>query len=403
MNVVHRDLKPDNVFLCPRDVDGELRDQVKVLDFGISKIRNSQTVVTQDAAIMGTPYYMSPEQATGRNQEIDGRTDIFALGAIVFEMLSGTTAFPGESLPQVIYRVVFEPHPSLARMVPSTAPRILAAVDRALAKNAADRFADMATFIEALTGRPLMTTTGQRASAAAVSEVATDATAAPVAALAHSTAASASSHASSGPSASPISGASLAPPAAPGTLALPAVAKGRRALWLLLAGAAGLAAVLAGIALRPPRSDGPRPTVAQPESATEPAVARVEPTRAVTIDAGQAVAAPAPPKQTEERHSERIVRNKGAFREEALPASVAAELTAAENALAARDPGEAIRRARHSLYEKKTSRASSILDPRLLPARRPGSGQSRARPRRCIRARTRAQVLPGGGTRAVAA
>jgi serine/threonine-protein kinase len=137
MNVVHRDLKPDNIFLCPRDVDGELRDHAKVLDFGISKIRNSQTVVTQDAAIMGTPYYMSPEQATGKNQEIDGRTDIFALGAIVFEMLSGTTAFPGESLPQVIYRVVFEAHPSLAHLVPSTNPRILAAVDHALPRRLA--------------------------------------------------------------------------------------------------------------------------------------------------------------------------------------------------------------------------------------------------------------------------
>src|ERR1017187_8646922 len=140
MNVVHRDLKPDNIFLCPRDVDGELRDHAKVLDFGISKIRNSQTVVTQDAAIMGTPYYMSPEQATGKNQEIDGRTDIFALGAIVFEMISGITAFPGDSLPQVIYKVVFEPHPSLAQLVPTAGPRLVAAVDRALAKKADERF-----------------------------------------------------------------------------------------------------------------------------------------------------------------------------------------------------------------------------------------------------------------------
>jgi hypothetical protein len=359
MNVVHRDLKPDNIFLCPRDVDGELRDHAKVLDFGISKIRNSQTVVTQDAAIMGTPYYMSPEQATGKNQEIDGRTDIFALGAIVFEMLSGTTVFPGESLPQVIYRVVFEPHPSLAQIVPSTNPRILAAVDRALAKRAGDRFPDMAAFIEALTGRPLMTSTGQRASAAAVTGVATDATVAPAAAPVASAVAPPQSPASAGRSVAPISAASLAP-AAPGTLAEPFVATGRQGLWIFLVGAAVLVAAVVAFALRSPRFANPLPAAVQPASASKSAT-REEPMRAVTVDAGQAAAVLVAPKPAEEKRSERILRNNSASREVALPESVAAELAAAETALAAKDPGEAIRRARHSLYEKKTSRASSIL------------------------------------------
>ena len=87
--IVHRDLKPDNVFLCPTDLGGEVRDVVKVLDFGISKIRGSKTVLTQDAALLGTPQYMAPEQATGRNDEIDARTDVFAFGAMTFEMLAG--------------------------------------------------------------------------------------------------------------------------------------------------------------------------------------------------------------------------------------------------------------------------------------------------------------------------
>ena len=93
--IVHRDLKPDNIFLCPTDLGGEVRDVVKVLDFGISKIRGSKTVLTQDAALLGTPQYMAPEQATGRNDEIDARTDMFAFGAMTFEMLAGQAALHG--------------------------------------------------------------------------------------------------------------------------------------------------------------------------------------------------------------------------------------------------------------------------------------------------------------------
>jgi len=340
MNVVHRDLKPDNIFLCPRDVDGELRDHVKVLDFGISKIRNSQTVVTQDAAIMGTPYYMSPEQATGKNQEIDGRTDIFALGAIVFEMLSGMTAFPGESLPQVIYKVVFEPHPSLAQIMPTASQRIVAAIDRALAKKADDRFADMAAFVEALTGRPLMGMTGKQVAAP---------TGAPR---------------DPGPAAAPASSLALSAtgvaPAGPGSLNAPVAAKGRPGLWIVLVGAAVLAAALAALALRPRPPSDPRPTPTTPATTGTPAHVS-EPVRVAVADARPLVPEPPTPPQADDRRPEKSSRPKSAAREESLPAPVAAELDAAESALAAKDLGEAIRRARHSLYDKKTSRAAAIL------------------------------------------
>ena len=336
LNVVHRDLKPDNIFLCPRDVDGELRDHAKVLDFGISKIRNSQTVVTQDAAIMGTPYYMSPEQATGKNQEVDGRTDIFALGAIVFEMLSGTTAFPGESLPQVIYKVVFEPHPSLAQIVPATSPRIVAAVDRALAKHADDRFADMATFIEALTGRPLATMTSQPSAEAGPAAVALEPTVAPPR-------------------------TSLAP-AGPGTMASPAVAKSGRGRWVVLACVAVLAAAGAAAVLRPQPLREPRPVPSVSATAVVSAN-RTDPVRIPAVPAIPVAADPAPvaPAFVKERRAGKAERIRSPSRTETVSAALAAELDAAESALVAKDLTEAIRRARHTLYEQKTSRASTIL------------------------------------------
>ncbi|HTA20638.1 MAG TPA: serine/threonine-protein kinase, partial [Polyangia bacterium] len=158
--VVHRDLKPENIFLCPTDAGGVVAERVKVLDFGISKIRGSQTVKTQDNALVGTPQYMAPEQASGDNAAIDARTDLFALGAIVYEMLAGRPAFSGESLVAVIMNVVTGTPTPLATLVPGLAPRVTAAIERALAKKPDDRFADVATFIEALTGQPLQTLGG---------------------------------------------------------------------------------------------------------------------------------------------------------------------------------------------------------------------------------------------------
>ncbi len=156
--VVHRDMKPGNVFLVPRESGGEILDHVKVLDFGISKIRNSQTVQTQDAVLLGTPQYMAPEQALGKNNEIDCRTDVFALGAIVYEMLAGRAAFQGATLAEVVFKVVYEPTPPLITVVPSVTPEVSAAVERAMAKAPDERFADVGAFITALTGRSLATT-----------------------------------------------------------------------------------------------------------------------------------------------------------------------------------------------------------------------------------------------------
>lgn len=155
--VVHRDLKPANIFLVPTEIGGHISELAKILDFGISKIRGSQTVKTQDSALLGTPQYMSPEQATGQHDAVDGRTDIFALGAILYEMLTGKAAFAGASIPEVVFKVVYEQPPPLAELAPTLPPPVVAAIERAMQKKPADRFADMGEMVTALTGVGLAT------------------------------------------------------------------------------------------------------------------------------------------------------------------------------------------------------------------------------------------------------
>ena len=156
--VIHRDLKPQNVFLVrPRDDGDGSGELVKVLDFGISKIRGSQTVKTLDSTLLGTPQYMAPEQATGNHAAVDQRTDVFALGAIVYEMLVGRPAFTGQSIPEVVFKVVYEQPPPLADLVPGLPRRVIDAVERALAKVQDERFPDVVSFVEEMAGVSLST------------------------------------------------------------------------------------------------------------------------------------------------------------------------------------------------------------------------------------------------------
>lgn len=155
--IVHRDLKPANIFLVPTEIGGHITELAKILDFGISKIRGSQTVKTQDSALLGTPQYMSPEQATGQHASIDGRTDIFAFGAILYEMLTGRAAFAGASIPEVVFKVVYEQPAPLAELAPGLPSSVVAAIERAMQKKPDDRFADMGEMVTALTGVGLAT------------------------------------------------------------------------------------------------------------------------------------------------------------------------------------------------------------------------------------------------------
>jgi tRNA A-37 threonylcarbamoyl transferase component Bud32 len=136
--VVHRDLKPENVFLC-RHADGRLL--VKILDFGVSKIRGNATQITQEVAILGTPDFMSPEQAIGRVDEVDASTDMFAFGGLVYFAITGRRPFFGSSVPALL-RAICDEEPIPVRELRASAPEAVEAVLAiALAKRPDERYA----------------------------------------------------------------------------------------------------------------------------------------------------------------------------------------------------------------------------------------------------------------------
>ncbi|MEM9073624.1 MAG: serine/threonine-protein kinase [Myxococcota bacterium] len=136
--IIHRDLKPENIFLTKRPDDPHF---VKILDFGISKLGiDAISDMTVKGAVMGTPHYMSPEQASGK--EVDLRTDLYALGVVLYAMLSGgTLPFDADSLPALMMKICTERPPPLGRSNPEVPAAIVAVVDRLLEKRREDRFA----------------------------------------------------------------------------------------------------------------------------------------------------------------------------------------------------------------------------------------------------------------------
>ena len=127
--VVHQDVKPANIMLTP-----DMR--VKVADFGICRFVNMEVTVTTSS--MGTPNYMSPEQCRGG--PVDGRSDLFAAGATLFEMVAGERAFPGHNVAEVTHRIQNEPLPMLPAPVRAVAPRLQLVLERAMGKQPEDRF-----------------------------------------------------------------------------------------------------------------------------------------------------------------------------------------------------------------------------------------------------------------------
>jgi serine/threonine protein kinase len=138
--VVHRDLKPDNIIIAAASHEGE-RETAKVVDFGIAKLRDmaAESGLTQPGAVMGTIYYMSPEQCRG--EELDARADVYSLGAMLYEMLTGHPPFRANNVAGLISKHVAEAPPTFPHKL-EIPPGLAATCYKALAKNRDERQAD---------------------------------------------------------------------------------------------------------------------------------------------------------------------------------------------------------------------------------------------------------------------
>jgi serine/threonine protein kinase len=148
--IVHRDLKPANVFLIAMAGGGEAdSDFVKVVDFGISKVKHAGPRLTRASVLMGTPQYMPPEQASGRIDAIDHRSDQWSLAVIAWEMLAGRGPFQGKDVTALLYQIVHEDPLPLAARTAGLAPPVEAVLCRALSKRPRDRFNSITAFSRA--------------------------------------------------------------------------------------------------------------------------------------------------------------------------------------------------------------------------------------------------------------
>lgn len=149
--IIHRDIKPQNIFLVRRTLAGSGSDLAKILDFGISKIRRS-TQMTPEMTIMGTPSFMAPEAAMGLNSTLDGRADQFSMAVLLYLALSGHLPFQADEPLAILFQIVHQRERPLVEFGLDLPAHLPVAIHRALAKRPEDRFPDMDAFVCALLG-----------------------------------------------------------------------------------------------------------------------------------------------------------------------------------------------------------------------------------------------------------
>jgi eukaryotic-like serine/threonine-protein kinase len=147
-NVIHRDVKPDNVFLVARRRAADMTSaNVKLLDFGISKLHDDMLHLTRTGVVMGTPYYMAPEQARGA-EHMDHRIDIYAAGVVLYESLTGRRPFVAANYNALIIEILSARHKPVVELRPDAPPAFDKVLARCLAKRPEDRFASAAELRE---------------------------------------------------------------------------------------------------------------------------------------------------------------------------------------------------------------------------------------------------------------
>src|SRR6186713_2393871 len=149
-NIVHRDLKPENVFLVWDDDEGT--DVVKVVDFGIAKFNDasmSSSSATRTGSVLGTPHYMSPEQARGL-RSVDARSDLWSVAVIAYRSIVGELPFEGEAVGDLLVKLCTAPIPVPSQLVPDLPPNFDAWLQKGLTREPAQRFATAAELAESL-------------------------------------------------------------------------------------------------------------------------------------------------------------------------------------------------------------------------------------------------------------
>jgi serine/threonine-protein kinase len=273
-NVVHRDLKPANLFVTRSG-------GIKVLDFGIARIRDAQmSTATNTGMPMGTPAFMGPEQARGKSSLMGPKSDLWAVGATMFTLMTGELVHSGETSQEMVYLAASEPARSLAKPMPSAPAEVVAIVDRALAFKPEDRFEDAAAMRDAI-ARAFEALYGKKISAEPATELVRTATATTI---------SATNDIESAPT---VAMAAVGRTTAqPSSMDLQAPLKSRKPLLLVALGGAG---VLAAIAIGVVATSGPQTQSVASHASVESTAAPAASSAAISTSVASVMASEVPP------------------------------------------------------------------------------------------------------------